>query len=46
VGPGSIIDFDFSGEVINPPLAEQMFHFQMPAGAQYVDATAGNKGDR
>jgi outer membrane lipoprotein carrier protein len=42
----SVIDFDFTGEVVNPPLADQMFHFQMPAGAEYIDATASGKGDR
>ena len=42
----SIIDFDFSGEVINPPVAEQMFHFQIPPGAEYIDNTSGAKGVR
>jgi hypothetical protein len=42
----SVIDFDFTGEVLNPPLADQMFHFQMPPGAEYIDSAAGNKGDR
>ena len=42
----SIIDFDFSSEVINPVLADQVFHFYMPAGAEYVDQTTGSKGDR
>ena len=34
----SILDFDFRSEVLNPPLAESMFHFQMPQGAEYIDA--------
>ena len=42
----SIIDFDFSGEMLNPPLADGMFHFQIPSGAEYIDSTAGVKGDR
>ena len=42
----SIIDFDFSGEVINPPIADQVFHFQIPAGAEYIDSTAPAKRER
>ena len=42
----SIIDFDFSGEVLNPPIADQVFHFQIPPGAEYIDSTTGTKGDR
>ena len=42
----SIIDFDFSAEVINPPIADQVFHFQIPPGAEYIDSTTGSKGDR
>jgi outer membrane lipoprotein carrier protein len=34
----SILDFEFQSEVINPPLEESLFHFQMPAGAEYIDA--------
>ena len=39
----SIIDFDFSAEVINPAIADQLFHFQIPAGAEYIDSTKGDK---
>lgn len=35
----SIMDFDFTGEVLNPPVADQLFHFQIPPGAEYVDST-------
>ena len=42
----SVIDFDFSGEVVNPQIADRMFHFQIPAGAEYIDNTAGAKGER
>lgn len=42
----SVIDFDFSGEVVNPPIADQVFHFQIPAGAEYIDNTVGVKGDK
>ncbi|HEY3744158.1 MAG TPA: outer membrane lipoprotein chaperone LolA [Bryobacteraceae bacterium] len=38
----SVIDFDFSDEVINPPLADSMFQFQIPAGAQYIDSSKGD----
>ena len=39
----SIVDFAFSGEVVNPPLTDQMFHFQIPAGAEYIDSTKGER---
>lgn len=39
----SIIDFDFAAEVINPAIADQVFHFQIPAGAEYIDSTKGDK---
>ena len=39
----SIMDFAFSGEVVNPPIADQMFHFQIPAGAEYIDSTKGDR---
>ena len=42
----SVIDFDFSGEVINPSISDQAFHFQIPPGAEYIDNTTGAKGDR
>ena len=42
----SIFDFDFSGEVINPPIMDEVFHFQIPAGAEYIDSTTGAKGNR
>jgi outer membrane lipoprotein carrier protein len=34
----SILDFDFQSEVLNPALAESLFHFRMPPGAEYIDA--------
>ena len=39
----SVIDFEFSAEVINPPIAEQVFHFQIPPGAEYIDNTRGGR---
>jgi len=38
----SITDFEFSGEQVNPTLADQIFRFQMPPGAEYIDSTKGD----
>ena len=42
----SITDFDFAGEVVNPRLEDQMFHFQIPPGAEYIDSTGNGRGGR
>jgi len=34
---GSIMEFHLSGEKLNPPLAESLFRFTPPAGAEVVD---------
>lgn len=34
----SQLSFSFSGEKINPPVDDRMFHFEIPAGAEVVDA--------
>lgn len=36
----SVLDFTFSSEKMNPPVNDQMFHFQLPKGAEFVDASA------
>ena len=33
----SVLDFEFSGEKVNPRLASSMFQFKMPAGAELVE---------
>lgn len=35
----SVLDFEFSGEKRNPPLAASTFQFQMPQGAELVEET-------
>ena len=37
----SILEFEFASEKLNPPLADGMFLFQIPKGAEYVDLTEG-----
>jgi outer membrane lipoprotein carrier protein len=37
----SVLDFAFEGEKLNPPLANSMFQFQPPAGAQLVESGSG-----
>ena len=34
----SELDFTFSNERVNPPVAENLFHFAIPAGAEVVDS--------
>jgi outer membrane lipoprotein-sorting protein len=34
----SLLDYSFSEEQLNPPLDDSIFHFQIPAGAEVVDA--------
>lgn len=36
----SILEFEFASEKLNPPLADSMFLFQLPKGAEYVDLSA------
>ncbi len=35
----SVLDFSFSGEKLNPPINDQMFRFQLPNGAEFVDSS-------
>ena len=35
---GSLLDFAFSGEHLNPPVADTLFKFNIPPGAQVVEA--------
>jgi outer membrane lipoprotein-sorting protein len=35
----SVMEFQFSGEKINPQLPESLFVFQAPPGTEVVDAT-------
>ncbi|MEN6607095.1 MAG: outer membrane lipoprotein carrier protein LolA [Bryobacteraceae bacterium] len=39
----SITEFRFAGEKLNPALAESLFRFQPPPGAEVVDADAANR---
>jgi outer membrane lipoprotein carrier protein len=38
----SLLSFSFSGEKINPPIDERVFHFTIPAGAEVVDSVEFN----
>ena len=40
----SILAFSFSDEKVNPPIAEQMFRFQLPKGAEFVDSSESPQG--
>jgi outer membrane lipoprotein carrier protein len=42
----SVLDFSFNGEKMNPPVNNQMFIFQVPKGAEYVDSTQSVSGER
>ncbi len=35
---GSVMDFRFSDERLNPPVKNKLFHFEIPPGAEVVDA--------
>ena len=35
---GSVLDYTFSGERLNPPVADALFKFIVPPGAQLVEA--------
>ena len=35
----SVLDFEFSEEKVNPPLAASLFQFKMPEGAELVEET-------
>lgn len=41
----SLLTFRFRNEVVNPPLKDNIFKFQLPAGAQWADLTAGQGGN-
>lgn len=34
----SLLDFSFKDERLNPPVADNLFHFNIPAGAEVVDS--------
>jgi len=38
---GSIMEFRFSGEKLNPPLAESLFRFTPPPGAEVIEGVGG-----
>jgi outer membrane lipoprotein carrier protein len=40
---GSILDFTFTAEKVNPPITDQAFKFEVPKGAEYVDSSQGDK---
>jgi len=40
----SVLEFTFSDEKLNPPVADAMFRFQVPKGAEFVDETASSQG--
>jgi outer membrane lipoprotein carrier protein len=40
---GSLIQYVFDGEILNPPLSDSLFKFVKPPGAVMVDSTRGNK---
>ncbi len=40
----SVLAFSFSGEKLNPPITDQMFRFQLPKGAEFVDSTQSPDG--
>lgn len=42
----SVMEFRFSDEKINPPLAADLFRFVMPAGAELVEADGGTAASR
>ncbi len=35
---GSVMDFRFSDERVNPPVEDKLFHFEIPPGAEVVNA--------
>jgi outer membrane lipoprotein carrier protein len=35
----SVLDFSFSGEKLNPPINDEVFRFQLPKGAEFVDSS-------
>jgi outer membrane lipoprotein-sorting protein len=35
----SVLEYEFDQERLNPPLEARLFRFQMPAGAELVEAT-------
>jgi outer membrane lipoprotein carrier protein len=36
----SVLEFEFSGEKLNAPVADAQFRFEVPKGAEFVDETA------
>jgi outer membrane lipoprotein carrier protein len=40
----SVLEFTFADEKLNPPVADAMFRFQVPKGAEFVDETASSQG--
>jgi outer membrane lipoprotein carrier protein len=39
----SILEFQFAGETVNPALAEALFRFSMPEGAEFIDVSKGGQ---
>ncbi len=40
----SVLEFEFSGEKLNAPVADAQFRFEVPKGAEFVDETASPEG--
>ena len=40
----SVLSFAFTGEKMNPPVEDKLFRFELPPGATYIDAGAGEEG--
>jgi outer membrane lipoprotein-sorting protein len=36
----SLLDFSFKAERLNPPVDDNLFHFNIPAGVEVVDSVA------
>ncbi len=36
----SLLDFSFQDEQVNPPVSDNLFHFNIPAGAEVVDSVS------
>ncbi len=42
----SVLDFSFSGEKVNPPIADEIFKFDLPPGAEFYDSSESPEGAR
>ena len=39
----TVLEFDFSSEKVNPKLADSLFQFKLPPGAEYIDNSGDSK---